>query len=59
MAEVVPVGFAPYYNLLWRFSTAYLAAMAGLLCLLHALARDARGVVLGKPGSRPSGSTAG
>jgi uncharacterized protein (TIRG00374 family) len=42
MAPVVPAGFAPYYNLLWRFSTAYLAAAAGLVCLLHALVHDAR-----------------
>ena len=45
MAEIVPIGFAPYYNLLWRFSTAYLAAIAGLVCLLRALAEDARLVV--------------
>jgi glycosyltransferase 2 family protein len=42
MAGIVPVGFAPYYNLLWRFSTAYLAATAGAVCLLHAFAQDAR-----------------
>jgi uncharacterized protein (TIRG00374 family) len=42
MAPVVPAGFAPYYNLLWRFSTAYVAAAAGLVCLLHALVQDAR-----------------
>ena len=41
MAEVVPVGFAPYYNLLWRFSTMYLAAIAGLVCLCRALVEDA------------------
>ena len=40
MSELVPVGFVPYYNLLWRFSTAYLAALAGVFCLLHALTRD-------------------
>ena len=45
MAEIVPVGFAPYYNLLWRFSTAYLAAIAGLFCLLHALLQDARKLI--------------
>lgn len=42
MAEVVPVGFAPYYNLLWRFSTLYVAALAGLFCVLRALLGDAR-----------------
>ena len=48
MAEVVPIGFAPYYNLLWRFSTAFLAAIAGLFCLLRALLQDARMVVRGR-----------
>ena len=45
MAEAVPVGFAPYYNLLWRFSTMYLAAIAGLVCLLRALFEDTRHVI--------------
>ncbi len=44
MAEIVPAGVAPYYNLLWRFSTAYLAALAGFVCLLRALWRDTRRV---------------
>lgn len=42
MSAIVPVGFAPYYNLLWRFSTAYLAALGGIFYLLHALAQDIR-----------------
>src|SRR5262249_27729757 len=42
MGDVVPTGFAPYYNLLWRLTTAYLPAMAGLFCLALALARDAQ-----------------
>jgi uncharacterized protein (TIRG00374 family) len=42
MAGVVPAGYAPYYNLLWRFSTAYLAAIAGLVCLAHAALSDLR-----------------
>ena len=42
MSQVVPAGFAPYYNLLWRFTTAYLPAMAGLFCLALALAQDAQ-----------------
>jgi hypothetical protein len=25
MGPIVPLGFAPYYNLLWRFSTVYVA----------------------------------
>lgn len=41
MADVVPAGVAPYYNLLWRFTTAYVAALAGLLCLGWALVQDA------------------
>jgi uncharacterized protein (TIRG00374 family) len=55
MAEIVPVGVAPYYTLLWRFSTLYLAAIAGLFCLLQALAQDARRVVH----HRPDGSEEG
>jgi uncharacterized membrane protein YbhN (UPF0104 family) len=45
MAEIVPVGFAPYYNLLWRFSTLYVGALAGMLCLTRALLQDARHLV--------------
>ena len=35
MESIVPLGFAPYYNLLWRFSTVYVGAAAGLLLLLY------------------------
>jgi glycosyltransferase 2 family protein len=42
MAGIVPVGFAPYYNLLWRFATAYLPSIAGLVCLGNAVIEDAR-----------------
>jgi uncharacterized protein (TIRG00374 family) len=42
MADIVPPGVAPYYNLLWRASTVYLAAFAGALCLSSGLARDVR-----------------
>jgi glycosyltransferase 2 family protein len=45
MANIVPDGFAPHYNLLWRVSTAYLAATAGLICLARALAEEARNVL--------------
>ena len=45
MTAIVPMGFAPYYNLLWRFSTAYLAAIAGLVCLARALGADARATI--------------
>lgn len=44
MATIVTPAFAPYYNLLWRFSTVYLAALAGLVTLLRALVEDARRV---------------
>jgi uncharacterized protein (TIRG00374 family) len=40
MAHIVPPGIAPYYNLLWRVSTSYVAAAAGFLCLGRALSRD-------------------
>jgi uncharacterized membrane protein YbhN (UPF0104 family) len=42
MSAIVPPGSAPYYNLLWRFSTAYLAALAGAWCLARALVADSR-----------------
>jgi hypothetical protein len=45
MAPAVPVGFAPYYTLLWRSATVYVAALAGLLCLARAAIGDARHVV--------------
>ena len=45
MDGVMPAGFVPYYNLLWRCSTLYLPAMAGLLFLLWAILQDARRVV--------------
>ena len=45
MAHIVPIGLAPYYNLLWRSSTAYLTALAGLACLSRALLEDGRRVV--------------
>lgn len=45
LAKIVPIGYAPYYNLLWRFSTVYLPAAAGCLCLLHAMQQDGRQVL--------------
>ena len=45
MDVYVPVGFVPYYTLLWRFLTLYLTAFAGLFCLAHALIKDGRQVV--------------
>ena len=40
MGEIVPLGFAPYYNFLWRFSTVYVAATAGLILLFHRIVTD-------------------
>jgi uncharacterized protein (TIRG00374 family) len=45
MATIVPVGFAPYYNLLWRSATLYLPASVGLFFLLRSMIQDARKVV--------------
>jgi uncharacterized protein (TIRG00374 family) len=41
MARIVPPGYGPHYTLLWRFSTVYVAALAGFLCLARVLAKDA------------------
>jgi len=41
MAQIVPVGVAPYYNLLWRTSTVYLSTLAGVFVLGRALLQDA------------------
>jgi uncharacterized membrane protein YbhN (UPF0104 family) len=49
MADIVPPGTAPHYNLLWRFSTCYLAAVAGFLCLGRALARDGSRLARSQP----------
>jgi hypothetical protein len=40
MENIVPLGFAPYYNLLWRFSTVYIAAIAGIVLLIHRIMLD-------------------
>jgi uncharacterized protein (TIRG00374 family) len=45
MDSTIPTGFAPYYNLLWRSSTLYLPALAGLIFLSWAIMQDARKVV--------------
>ena len=52
MADIVPAALAPYYNLLWRFSTTYLAALAGFLVLGRALAQDAPGLAHRQPEPR-------
>ena len=46
MAAIVPIGFSPYYNLLWRCSTLYLSAILGLSCMARTVARDVRTVIL-------------
>jgi hypothetical protein len=45
MGGAMPTEFVPYYNLLWRCSTLYLPAIAGLLFLLRAILQDSRRVI--------------
>jgi uncharacterized protein (TIRG00374 family) len=45
MHGAMPPGIVPYYNLLWRCSTLYLPAIAGLVFLSWAIMLDARRVV--------------
>ena len=45
MDGIISAGFVPYYNLLWRSLTLYLPAVAGLIFLLSAIAKDARNAV--------------
>jgi hypothetical protein len=45
MHGAMPAGIVPYYNLLWRCSTLYLPAIAGLVFLSRAILQDARKVV--------------
>jgi uncharacterized protein (TIRG00374 family) len=45
MAGIVPAGFVLAYNLLWRFSTLYWAAIAGLIRLGHAVTHDAANLI--------------
>src|SRR5262249_537841 len=52
MAGIVPSSVAPFYNLLWRVSTAYLAALAGFVSLGWALARDASTITSHHPEPR-------
>ena len=40
MGGIVPLGYAPYYNLLWRFSTVYIAAAAGIILIFHRAIMD-------------------
>jgi uncharacterized protein (TIRG00374 family) len=45
MANIVPIGFAPHYNLLWRFSTLYLPACVGLFFFIRTVLRDAPKII--------------
>jgi glycosyltransferase 2 family protein len=52
MADIVPAAIAPYYNLLWRVSTTYLAALAGFVVLGRVLARDSSSLARRQPEPR-------
>jgi uncharacterized protein (TIRG00374 family) len=43
--NIIPAGFAPFYNLLWRSTTLYLPAIAGLVFLSWTIIQDARRAV--------------
>lgn len=45
MWGIVPMGYAPYYNLLWRFTTVYFGAVTGLLILWMAVLKDMANVL--------------
>ena len=45
MSGIVSVGFAPYYNLLWRFTTLYLPAIVGLFFIFRTMLQDAHKVI--------------
>jgi hypothetical protein len=42
MSTLVPAEVAPYYNLLWRTTTLYLPAVAGLIFVSHAVVLHGR-----------------
>jgi len=42
MGGIVSAGFAPYYNFLWRFFSAYVAAFVGILLILYSVYFDVR-----------------
>jgi glycosyltransferase 2 family protein len=52
MGDIVPPGIAPLYNLLWRFSTTYLAALAGFICMGRVLTREASRITRRQPEPR-------
>ncbi|MGD9078310.1 MAG: lysylphosphatidylglycerol synthase transmembrane domain-containing protein [Desulfobacterales bacterium] len=45
MDNIIPAAFAPFYNLLWRSTTLYLPAIAGLVFMSWTIIQDARRVV--------------
>lgn len=64
MSGILPGGYLPVYNLLWRGFSVYIAAFTGLVLLAGTVYRDARARGRGRglrpgssrPVSRPSGS---
>ena len=48
MAQIVPLGVAPYYNLLWRTNTLFLPACLGLFILLRTVMHDTHRVFEGR-----------
>jgi uncharacterized protein (TIRG00374 family) len=53
MAHLVPIGFAPFYNLLWRFSTLFIPACVGLLILIRSLLQDTHEVIERRHAQKP------
>ena len=49
MGAIVPIGWMPYYNLLWRTSTLYLSAIASSDAEILAAASPERIVLVEKP----------
>jgi uncharacterized protein (TIRG00374 family) len=45
MGNIIPVGFLPYYNIVWWCTTLFITGMAALICLVPAIIRDGRGLV--------------
>jgi uncharacterized protein (TIRG00374 family) len=45
MDNIIPAGFTPFYNLLWRCTTLYLPAIAGLVFMSWTIIQDARRIV--------------
>lgn len=45
MAQIVPMGVAPYYHLLWRSTTLFLPACVGLFVLFQTIMQDTQRVL--------------